>query len=152
MKIQNECYTYFKIVGKFDPDDVTQLLGIQPFESWKIGDLRANGSKFDFASWKTGLCKEYDVYVENQMRKTLEALREKIDLLNRIREENDVAFYLEVVPTVYPVESTPCLAPTLDIIDFFHATRTQIDIDLYVRDTPILSKIFRKKVRILQPE
>lgn len=152
MKIQNECYTYFKIVGKFDPDDVTQLLEIQPFESWKIGDLRANGSKFDFASWKTGLCKEYDVYVENQMRKTLEALREKIDLLNRIREENDVAFYLEVVPTVYPVGSTPCLAPTLDIIDFCHATRTEIDIDLYVCDTPILSRIFRKKVRILQPE
>lgn len=82
------------------------------------------------------------------MRKTLEALREKIDLLNRIREENDVAFYLEVVPTIYPVESTPCLAPTLDIIDFCHATQTEIDIDLYVCDTPILSRIFRKKVRI----
>ena len=148
MKTQNECYTYFNIVGKFDPDDVTQLLGIQPFKSWKIGDLRANGSQFDFASWKTGLCQEYDVYVENQMRKTLEGLWEKIDLLNRIREENEVAFYLEVVPTVYPVESTPCLAPTLDIIDFCHATRTQIDIDLYVKDTPMLSKIFRRKDRI----
>lgn len=148
MKIQNECYTYFKIVGNFDPDAVTQLLGIQPFKSWKIGDLRANGSKFDFASWKTGLCKEYDVNVDNQMRKTLEGLWGKIDLLNRIREENDVAFYLEVAPTIYPLESTPCLAPTLDIMDFCHATRTEIDIDLYVQDTPILSRFFRKKVCI----
>lgn len=152
MKTQNECYTYFQIVGNFDPDAVTQLLGIQPFKSWKIGDLRANGSKFDFASWKTGLCKEYDVNVENQMRKTLEGLWEKVDLLNRIREENDVVFYLEVVPTIYPLESTPCLAPTLDIIDFCHATRTEIDIDLYVCDTPILSRIFRKKIRIPDSE
>lgn len=26
----------------------------------------------------------------------------------------------------------PCLAPPLDVIDFCHATRTEIDIDLYI--------------------
>ena len=135
MKARNECYTYFKIVGDFDPDAVTHLLGIEPFESWKIGDLRANGSRFDFACWKTGLCEKYDVYVEHQMKKTLKELWGKVDLLNRIRKENDVEFYLEVVPTVFPGESTPCLAPTLDIMDFCHATRTKIDIDLYVVDS-----------------
>lgn len=135
MKARNECYTYFKIVGDFDPDAVTHLLGIEPFESWKIGDLKANGSRFDFACWKTGLCKKYDVYVEHQMKKTLKELWGKVDLLNRIRKENDVVFYLEVVPTVFPGESTPCLAPTLDIMDFCHATRTKIDIDLYVVDS-----------------
>ena len=75
---------------------------------------------------------EYDVYVENQMRKTISGLLDKIDVLNQIRNEFDVSFYLEVVPEIYVDDINPCLAPTLDVIDFCHATRTEIDIDLYV--------------------
>ena len=66
------------------------------------------------------------------MRKTISVFLDKVDLLNKIREENDVSFYLEVVPTIYAENINPALAPTLDIIDFCHATRTEIDIDMYV--------------------
>ena len=132
METRNTCYTYFKIVGDFNPDYVSELLNIIPQESWKIGDTRRDGTKYDFALWKVGQCNEYDVEVANQMRKTISGLLEKIDLLNEIREENDVCFYLEIVPTVYVNDTNPCLAPTLDIIDFCHATRTEIDIDMYI--------------------
>ena len=70
--------------------------------------------------------------VENQMRKTIALLQDKIQLLNRIREENDVSFVLEIVPTIYVADINPCLAPPLDVIDFCHATTTEIDIDMYV--------------------
>lgn len=79
-----------------------------------------------------GRCDEYDVEIANQMRKTIAVLLDKIDILNKIREENDVSFYLEIVPTIYVEDINPVLAPTLDIIDFCHATRTEIDIDMYV--------------------
>ena len=52
--------------------------------------------------------------------------------LNQIREENDVEFFLEIVPSIYVDDINPCLAPPLDVIDFCHATRTQIDIDMYL--------------------
>jgi hypothetical protein len=42
---------------------------------------------------------------------------------------------LEIVPTVYAGDITPCLAPSLDVMDFCHATRTELDIDLYVCDS-----------------
>ncbi|MBR4761374.1 MAG: DUF4279 domain-containing protein [Clostridia bacterium] len=132
MKTKNKCYTYFRIVGDFDPDEISARLGIIPNDSWKPGDLRKDGSVHTFSSWTCGRCDEYDVCVENQMRKTISGLLGKIDLLNQIRNDFDVSFYLEIVPEIYVNDTIPCLAPSLDVIDFCHATRTEIDIDLYV--------------------
>ena len=131
----NHCYTYFKIVGDFDPDVVSELLNLTPEKSWKIGDLRRNGTVYDFACWEIGRCTEYDPEVEHQMRKTISMLQDKLPMLNRIREAYDVRFYLVVVPTIYVGKANPCLAPPLDVMDFCHATRTEIDIDLYVYDS-----------------
>ena len=135
MHTKNTCYTYFKIVGDFDPDVVTKCLGLMPEKSWRIGDRRKNGTLYDFAMWMVGRVDDYDVMVANQMRKTIEVLQDKIDVLCQIRKTYNVSFYLEVVPSVYEGEISPCLAPPLDIIDFCHATRTEIDIDLYVLES-----------------
>ncbi len=132
MKTKNRCYTYFRIVGNFDPDVITAKLGIVPNDRWKTDDHKRNGSLYDFSCWTCGRCDEYDVYVENQMRKTISRLLDKIDVLNQIRNDYDVSFYLEVVPEIYVNDINPCLAPSLDVIDFCHATRTEIDIDLYI--------------------
>ena len=132
MNTRNSCYTNFRIVGNFNPDDISALLNLTPEESWKIGDLRRDGTKYEFANWMIGKCAEYDVYVENQMRKTISMLLDKIVTLNQIREENDVEFVLEIVPSICVDDISPCLAPPLDVIDFCHATRTQIDIDMYL--------------------
>ena len=132
MSTRNSCNTYFKIVGNFNPDDVSKLLNLTPEKTWKIGDLRSNGTMYDFALWEIGRCTEYDVEVENQMRKTIALILDKIQLLNQIREENDVSFVLEIVPSIYVGDINPCLAPPMDVIDFCHATRTEIDIDLYI--------------------
>ena len=135
MNTRNSCYTYFKIVGDFNPYDISALLNLTPEKSWKIGDLRRNGTKFDFAHWEIGRCSENDLVVENQMRKTIAVLQDKIPVLNQIREKYDVSFFLEIVPEIYANDTNPCLAPSLDIIDFCHATRTEIDIDMYVFDS-----------------
>ena len=84
METKNRCYTYFKIVGDFDPDVITAKLGIVPNDRWKTGDHRRNGSLYDFSCWTCGRCDEYDVYVENQMRKTISGLLDKIDVDNRL--------------------------------------------------------------------
>lgn len=135
MTTRNSCYTYFRIVGDFDPDEVSRILNLESEKTWKIGDKRSNGTVYDFAHWEIGRCDEYDVEVNIQMRKTVSVLLDKIELLNKIKQENQVSFYLEVVPTIYANDTSPCLAPSLDIIDFCHATRTEIDIDMYVMDS-----------------
>ena len=135
MNTRNKCYTYFRISGIFDPDEVSEKLNLTPEKTWKIGDLRRDGTKYNFATWEIGRCSEYDFDTGNQMRKTILPLQNKIPLLNQIREENDVVLVLEIVPKIYAGDSSPRLAPPLDVIDFCSATRTAIDIDLYVFDS-----------------
>ena len=135
MKTKNSCYTYFTIVGKFDPDEVSVQLNLEPERKVKIGEVRRDGSAHDEAHWEIGRCAEYDVEVGNQMRKTIAPLLSVIPQLCKLREERELSFYLEIVPTLYANEIQPCLAPPLDVIDFCHATRTEIDIDLYVCDS-----------------
>ena len=143
LQTRNSCYTYFKMVGDFDPDEVTALLQLQPDETWKSGEPQRIGEQFmrrgpgmhKKSVWKFGRCNEYNPYVEEQMRATIAPLREKVDLLNRIRTTNDIQFFLVIVPTIYAGDINPCLAPPLDVIDFCHETRTEIDIDLYIYDS-----------------
>ncbi len=66
------------------------------------------------------------------MRKTVAPLTDKMAELQKIHSAFDVSFTLEIVPFLYAGELNPCLAPSLDIIDFCHATRTEIDMDLYL--------------------
>ena len=129
---KNTCYTYFAIVGDFDPDEVSALLNLTPEKSVRSGDLRRDGTPYGSAHWEIGRCDGYDPITDNQMRRTIAPLLDKIPALNRIREENDVRFFLSVVPSVHPDGVHPALAPSLDVIDFCHATRTEIDIDLYI--------------------
>ncbi len=128
----NSCYTYFTIVGDFNPDEITEKLGLEPFAFWQKGDKRPNGMPYTFSRWSFGKCSDYDVEVSNQMLKTITPIIDKIDLLNEIREKYEVSYYIEVVPEIYTEESTPALGVNLAVIDFCHATRTEIDIDLYV--------------------
>ena len=132
---RNSCYTYFMITGNFNPDDISKFLGVSSDRQWNIGDLRKNGTKYDFALWEYGRCNDYDVFVENQMMKTIENLLPKIKRLNEIKQKYDVSFTLEIVPSIYVGETNPCLAPNRDVIKFCYETDTIIDIDLYVFDS-----------------
>lgn len=49
MKTKNSCYTYFKIVGEFDPQEISNILEVNAEKSWRIGDTRIDGSKYEFA-------------------------------------------------------------------------------------------------------
>ncbi len=130
-KNRTNCKTYFTITGNFNPDEITKILGLEPYEFWKIGDKRPDGSTFDFARWSFGRCNEYDVFVDNQVMRTIAPLLCKVDLLRDIREKMDVRFFIVIVAEVYRGDTTPALPGSLEIIDFCHATRTELDIDLY---------------------
>ncbi len=134
MKESNTCYTYFKITGNFDPDVITERLGLEPEKTWKIGDLRSFGrSRYNFALWEIGRCTEYRVLVTEQMEETIRPLLDRIDLLNEIREQYDVNFTLEVVPYIYAAngEHHPVVSPSHEVIAFCAATHTHLDIDQY---------------------
>lgn len=129
---KTSCYTYFSISGNFDPDEITEYLNLKPFKQRRIGDLRSNGREFEFASWDFGLCDEYDVIVENQMLATIKELMPKKKELNELKDNYDLSFSLEIVPSIYVDEIHPCISPSREVIKFCYETETDIDIDYYI--------------------
>lgn len=129
---QTECMTYFRIVGKFDPDLITNYLRLVPEQIHRIGDARKNGTTYDTASWRFGTVVSHRLDTANQMMQTIEPLLTKTDLLRKIKLIYDARLLLEVVPLVRFDEPAPMLAPSLAVMRFCVETGTEIDIDLYV--------------------
>ena len=128
----NECYTYFRIAGEFDPDVISARLGLTPFKMHRVGDLRCDGTPFGFAGWCFGRCDEYDVDANVQIRKTIAPLLDKTAELRAIKEEYGAVLVLEVVPTICGGEPTPVLGPDEDVIRFCYEAGAAIDIDYYL--------------------
>ena len=131
MENKTKCTTYFHIVGKFDSKQIEDLLKIKPFDQ-----IKTKNKHCDKTSFSCCRCDEYDVMLENQMRKTIAPLVDKIEILNKIKSDFEVKFYLEIVPEIYTDEVTPCLAPPLDVMEFCVKTKTEIDIDYYLYSNP----------------
>jgi len=149
------CHSYFSIcsngdIGEgglqstesvvFDPDRITELLCIEPFEKWKKGDRRKQvkdekhpSAKYGFSCWSACYQTEPAIDAEEQCVNIIRALREKIPLLQEIKNEYDVGFSISVVPHIYN-EETPVLVFNKEIIEFCYLTDTEIGIDLYVYD------------------
>ncbi len=125
---ENSCYTYFAIIGDFNPHEVTTLLNLTPTKIRNKGEVKGSND----AVWQFGLCDKYDVLVKNQMLTTITPLLDKVEILREFKIKNNVKYYLSIVPTVVKNNLAPCLAPSLEIIDFCSQTRSEIDIDLYV--------------------
>lgn len=131
---QNSCYTYFRIIGVFDPDEISKELGLEPVEMQRAGDKRKNGTVYEYSCCTFSRCNMYDVLVEKQMMQTIAPFLDKISELQKIKEKYDVDYWLEIVPSIFPGEPTPCLAPSKEVIKFCYETDTNIDIDLYVNE------------------
>lgn len=130
---KTSCYTYFSIVGDFNPVKIGDLLGLDIESSHNIGDERKSGKGYyDFAACKLCSCLDYDVIVTNQMMKTITPLLPKVEILKQIKKDYKVDFTLVVVPYVRFDEPSPCLAPSKEVMQFCVETDTDIDIDLYV--------------------
>ena len=66
------------------------------------------------------------------MEKTIEPLLDKIDVLNELREKYNLKYSLIVVPHIIVNKINPDLSPSMKVIDFCHAIRADISIDLYL--------------------
>jgi hypothetical protein len=139
-------YTYFSIEsngeigqsgfaayekGIFNPEDITALLGIQPFNSWAYGSKRKGGSKRLFSTWDAEKSEIDRLDIEAQCRDTIKNLKNRIPQLNQIKEQYDVNFVLMVVPVIYG-EEPPSMGFNEEVIEFCYLTGTTIQVDMYI--------------------
>lgn len=136
--------TYFEIKGDdFPIDYVTETLGINPTRSYKKGEeiTRPNNPNVistkkryrTYTSWQFGTEYVKTLYANEQAKKVISPLLNKINELLEIKERYDCLFVLMQVPVIEQGHS-PALGYDKEVIDFCSVIGASIDIDLYVNN------------------
>lgn len=150
MPNKTTCHSYFSICsageivngiglvagenGIFEPDNITEMLGIQPFDTKTAGIPRRNGrSLYTFSDWAACKQTEPAMDAEEQCRNIVRELRPHLSQLQDIKRKFNVDFTLMIVPHIYNEES-PILVFDREIIEFCYLTNTEIAVDLYIYD------------------
>ena len=142
------CYSYFSICSAgeiqenigfvayensdFDPDYITNKLGIEPFEIRRMGAPRPQGhGVYPFSNW--ACYKEFQpaTNAETQCQNIVHKLHNQIPLLQEIKQEYNVDYTITVVLHIHGAES-PVLAFDSEIIEFCQRTKTKIAVDTYI--------------------
>ncbi|MFM2291918.1 MAG: hypothetical protein RIS29_1731 [Bacteroidota bacterium] len=132
-----DCRTqvYFALKGDdFNPQKVTEILGIHPTDSWQKGDKGKYIPIYKFSSWmlSTDIGTEY-LNIDRLVAEIVEPLYEKIELINEAKSQLGLESVLEVVLYIDVNEenSTPSVIYDLKTIEFLFKTKTIVDIDIH---------------------
>ncbi len=128
-------YVYFAFTGdNFDPQVVTDRIGVTPTETWKKGDKGKYKPTLAYSCWKlsTEEGKEY-IMVDSLVEEIIGQLFDKIEIINELKNRFELDSILEIVMYIDTNEeqSTPALGHDLKTIEFLHRTQTKTDVDIY---------------------
>lgn len=126
---------YFAFDGEdFNPDDITDYLGIEPTDISRKGE-RIPDKVPRYNSWKLSTKNIVNeiIDVDELASQVIDQLRDKVDLINEIRNKFTVSTRLEVVLTITTddTQSTPAVGFEVDNICFLAKVSAYIDIDIY---------------------
>ncbi len=130
---------WFGISGNFDPDVVTEKLELKPFQIYKMNKHYAFSVATNESDWDFGKHAAYDkdnmdgFLMERLLTETIKPLLDKIDILNQIRNKNDVRFTLYVHTDIFSSDmSLPHFSLPLEVMDFCAGTGTKISLGVNV--------------------
>lgn len=133
---QSNSYTYFAFNGdNFDPEIITKELGIKPTNSWRTGDQKryVQQQKYSCSRWELRSTINEALDINKLVREVVIQLKDKIEVINKLKREYQLDSVLEMVIFVEMDEqiSTPMLGHDLMTIEFLFKTRTETDVDIY---------------------
>lgn len=122
-----------RIMGdNFNPDIITNELGIEAKEKWRQNEKSKNYGviqKYDCWLYKTGYKDVYDV---NDLLKDIYSIfNEKRIQIKKLIEKNNLEISLDIIIKMKN-NDTPALYFDKEIIDFIHSINAKIDIDMYI--------------------
>jgi len=144
---KTSCYSYFGICSSgemqngggfvaakdsdFDPDYITAKLGIEPFDTMKMGAPDKHGSGCNlFSDWCCCKQSQPALDAQEQCRTIVRQLYDRIPQLREIKKEFHVDYTIMIVPSIRN-EERPILGFDSEIIEFCYLTGTEIYVDMY---------------------
>jgi hypothetical protein len=129
---------YFALTGDdFDPDEITNQLGVAPTSKHRTGDVGRYKPRLDFSLWElsTEETETLDIYelvacLYSQLGSKALEIRRLVDAC-RLNAVLAVVLWIDTNQN----ESAPGLGFDEKVISFLHETGASIDIDIYRFDS-----------------
>lgn len=123
----------FRITGhNLDLSYITESLNVKPDEMWKKGEPiqgRKISRKYDCWAISTGYVESYDVNV--QLDNIIDRLKDKKDILNKLRDELNLTYRIDIVINIENNEK-PGLFLNNSEIEFAYDIKAEFDFDMYI--------------------
>lgn len=131
----NECnnYVYFSFDAEyFDTEKITEELNIEPTSVMIKKEPIPKST-----AWKYQVDAGSEIDLENFLKKLIDIIEPKIEIINRLKEKYDLTTTIQFVIDIdiNPESSTPYFGLNKRTIDFLAKTGTEVDFDLYKADT-----------------
>ncbi len=118
----------------FDPEQITELLSITPFDTCTIGTPKPYGKNaYNFSAWYGCLQTEPETDRFDQCSKIAGMLKPHISDLQKIKELYNVSFCIEVYPRSGNAEGI--ISFSHDVIELCYLTGTEIVVDMFCYET-----------------
>lgn len=128
MTKDNEQYAYFTVVGEFDPETITEKLGIRPSESWQKGTRNERThSERKFSRWSLDSRLDKSAALEEHVRDVLDQTRGHAVEIRDIGEQ----FECWVQLVGYFHNDYPGFGLDRDLISGLALLNVSIDCDFY---------------------
>lgn len=129
-------YAYIRFSGNDDVDDfplevVTEQLGVQPTETWRMGDKINNSHVRSFTCWKYKSETLETLDSDDVLLPILNVFQSKTDTINQLKKELNLKVHIELVITMID-GYTPSLTIIPEFSRFAASINAFIDIDMYV--------------------
>ena len=133
--LEHKCRTYFCVKGEFDVEKFlqeTELKADKIIRKGEVNEISKLVSECDVI--KIGFNDSYNVDINVMARETLKELISKSEALAELKKDNNLEYYLVLVPEISTRSKEPKQLLSLegDILEFLHKTKTEIDLDYYV--------------------
>ncbi|WP_307414334.1 DUF4279 domain-containing protein [Neobacillus ginsengisoli] len=132
---------YFSLYGDdFPVDSVTELLGINPTNSYKKGDvieIKPNpnivSTKVHYrkeTAWELGTDYQESYDVKEQLNEVIKPLKNKAHIINQLKSKFSLECHFEIV-IIMENGYTPAFYLNKEQIEFANSIKAEFDIDLY---------------------
>ncbi|MEK4629094.1 MAG: DUF4279 domain-containing protein [Solibacillus sp.] len=132
---QTSIYAYIQFIGNddFPLEIVTESLGVEPTQTWKVGDLVNNHTALErfYTCWKYKTAKLETLVVEEVLDPIYDIFHQKVDTINQLKKQFDLNVQLELV-IIMENGNTPGLVISPEFSRFASSINALIDIDMYV--------------------
>jgi len=128
-----EITTRFRLRGSFDPDDITDMIGIPPDRTWRQGEERTPLLRWKKSGWSLVFGPERSVDLEAQVKRmldTVEPIQERVrSARDRYNAEVDVFCSADVH------DQTPAILLGAETLSRLAHLRLQLGIDILLTES-----------------